>query len=137
MRELWARRLAIVTGVVVVALSALMATRFDASAGDAASADPVAAVESVDPALVARGAEVYETEGCSGCHAIAGQGNPRNPLDGVGARLGPEALLHWTTGAPDVAELMPRRTAMMKQGYMDLDQADLDALVAYLSTLRL
>lgn len=136
MRELWARRLAIVTGVVVVALSALMATRFEATAGEDASAEAVAAVESVDPALVARGAEVYEAEGCSGCHAIAGEGNPRNPLDGVGARLGPEELLHWTTGAPEVAEHMAGRTAMMKQGYAELAPADLQALIAYLGTLR-
>jgi mono/diheme cytochrome c family protein len=135
MRELWARRLAILTGVVVVALSALIATRFEAAALEG-EVTPVAETASVDPALVARGAEVYQAEGCAGCHAIAGEGNPRNPLDGVGARLSPEELLHWTIAAPEVADRMPRRTAMMKQGYAELDEADLEALVAYLRTLR-
>jgi mono/diheme cytochrome c family protein len=134
MRELWARRLAILTGVVVVGLSALIATRFDAVAQEGEVA--VAEAPSLDPALVARGAEVYAEEGCGGCHAIAGEGNPRNPLDGVGARLTSDELLQWTVGAPEVADSMPRRTAMLKQGYADLDQADLDALIAYLGTLR-
>jgi mono/diheme cytochrome c family protein len=135
MREQWAKRVAIVTGLAVVGLSALIATRFDVAAGEG---ETPAAVQRVaaDPAQVARGRVVYQEEGCAGCHAVGGEGNPRIPLDGIGARLDAEQLLHWTIAAPEVAEQMPRRTAMMKQGYADLDQADLDALMAYLGTLR-
>ncbi|HRQ64252.1 MAG TPA: cytochrome c [Xanthomonadaceae bacterium] len=135
MREPWARRLAILTGVLVLGLSALIATRFEASA-DAPAAAATRPVPAADLEQVARGAEVFAREGCAGCHSIAGDGNPRNPLDGVGARLGADELLHWTVGAPEVADRMSRRTAMMKQGYADLGETDLDALVAFLATLR-
>jgi mono/diheme cytochrome c family protein len=82
----------------------------------------------VDP-LVERGWEVYLAERCSSCHSIAGQGSPRYPLDGVGARLAPEELRLWVV-APQRA-----RPGVRKRPYDHLPEEDVDALVAFLETL--
>ncbi len=78
----------------------------------------------------ARGAEVYREQDCQACHSIAGAGNRRHPLDGVGARLTADQIRTWIV-AP--REMNPR---VRKPAYDRLPQADLDALVAYLAGLR-
>lgn len=79
---------------------------------------------------VERGWEVYRAERCSSCHSIAGQGSPRYPLDGVGARLTPEELRLWVV-APQRA-----RPGVRKRPYDHLPEEDVDALVAFLEGLR-
>ncbi|MEK7282752.1 MAG: c-type cytochrome [Acidobacteriota bacterium] len=34
-----------------------------------------------------KGQQVYAAQRCSMCHAIAGKGNAKNPLDDVGGRM--------------------------------------------------
>jgi len=91
-----------------------------------AAAAPAAADESA----VERGKVVYDEQRCAACHAIGGTGNRRHPLDGVGARLDASALRTWIV-AP--ATMNPK---VAKPRYDDLPAADLDALVAYLASLR-
>ena len=38
-------------------------------------------------------------QACARCHSIAGKGNPRRPLDGVGARRNAAELRDWNIGA--------------------------------------
>lgn len=87
------------------------------------------AARPVDP-LVERGWEVYLAERCSSCHSITGQGSPRYPLDGVGSRLAEEELRLWVV-APQRA-----RPGVRKRPYDHLPDTDVDALVAFLETLR-
>ncbi len=79
---------------------------------------------------IARGKVVYTEQKCSLCHQIAGVGNKRSVLDGVGDRL----------KAPDVRQwiVAPRKMkpTVRKPDYSKLRPADLDALVAYLMSLN-
>lgn len=90
------------------------------------------AAEAQTPAdsVIARGQRVYEEERCRACHSIAGQGNRRYPLDGVGSRLTLDQLRKWIV-AP--REMDPK---VRKRAYDKLSAADVEALVSYLASLR-
>ena len=85
--------------------------------------------------LASRGKDVYAAQKCGVCHAIAGTGNKKGALDGVGAKLSAGDLRSWITDAPAMsAKAKAERKPVMK-AYM-LAKDDLDALVAYLQTLK-
>jgi mono/diheme cytochrome c family protein len=86
-----------------------------------------------DPERIAAGRRVYQQQTCARCHYLAGSGNPRNPLDGVGARRSPEELRDWIIGSAAVRELLPERVIKLKQAYQ-LSDDELDALVIYLQS---
>ena len=83
-----------------------------------------------DTKTVDKGKGVYAAQHCSMCHAIAGKGNPRTPLDEVGSKLKPEAIKKYITTPKEM-----NKDSKMK-AYPSLPAPDLDALVAYLSTLK-
>lgn len=89
-----------------------------------------------DPERVAAGKVVYEANGCSMCHAIAGEGDPQYPLDGVGARLSAQQLQQNIAPTPDMQSKFAEVVFEMKQGYHDLSEADMTDLVLYLRSLR-
>jgi ubiquinol-cytochrome c reductase cytochrome b subunit len=88
--------------------------------GAAASADP----------LVAKGATIFAAGPCSSCHGTKGEGTAAAPrLIGIGQKFSPDSL----------AYLLHHPTADMIDGGMpkvDLNQADTQALVAYLRSLK-
>jgi mono/diheme cytochrome c family protein len=85
--------------------------------------------------LATKGKDVYTAQKCSVCHAVAGTGNKKGALDGVGAKLSAGDLRSWITDAPAMsAKAKAERKPVMK-AYM-LAKDDLDALVAYLQTLK-
>jgi ubiquinol-cytochrome c reductase cytochrome b subunit len=92
------------------------------------AAAPAAAVV-LDP-LAAKGAAIFAAQPCGGCHGDKGEGTAVAPaLIGVGQKYSSDQL----------AFLLHHRTAKMIAGGMpsvDLNQADTDALVAYLRSLK-
>lgn len=133
MRELWARRLAAITGLMVVLLSAAFAAVQNPPAG----APPVAvAADGADAALLARGRAVLETNDCLMCHSIAGEGSPRSPLDGVGSRLSETEILHFAIADESVQDELSPRAIKAKRDYAELPQEDLQAMTAYLASLK-
>jgi len=83
------------------------------------------------------GRKIYVREKCSVCHQIAGQGNQRFPLDGVGARLPAADLRRWFTHTREMEAARPKIPAIkMSSRKYRLSDAELDALVAYLLTLK-
>ena len=83
------------------------------------------------------GRRVYEREKCSTCHQIAKRGNSRYPLDGVATRLTTDDLRRWMTRPAEMEAALPKMPALrMSTMKYRLNEADLDALVAYLQTLR-
>ena len=83
------------------------------------------------------GKRIYEREKCSSCHQIANRGNSRWPLDGVGARLTAAELRRWMTHTAEMEAALPRLPAIrMSARKYRLPDRDLDALVAYLLTLK-
>ena len=84
---------------------------------------------------VAAGAKVYTDQKCAVCHSIAGTGNPKGPLDGVGARLSAAEIRAWIVDAKGMTAKTkaPRKPEMRNH---TLPKEDLDALVTYLSALK-
>jgi mono/diheme cytochrome c family protein len=83
----------------------------------------------------ATGEKIYAEQKCSVCHAIAGKGNAKGPLDDVGSRLTPEDIRAWLTDAKamTVKTKAPRKPEM--KAYT-LTKDDVDGLVAYLMTMK-
>jgi len=85
----------------------------------------------------AKGAQVYAAQKCSTCHAIAGKGNAKGPLDDVGTKLTSAEIRQWIVDpAAMTAKSKAARKPPMPSKYSGLPKDDLDALVAYLSSLK-
>ena len=83
------------------------------------------------------GAEIYTAQKCSVCHAIAGKGGKANPLDGVGAKLSAEDIRQWIVSpAEATAKAKSTKKPPMPAKYGSLPAGDLDALVAYMQSLK-
>ena len=85
--------------------------------------------------LVSKGKDVYTAQKCSICHAVAGTGNKKGALDGVGAKLSADDIRSWITDAPAMAAKTKAERKPPMKAYM-LAKDDLDAVVAYLQTLK-
>jgi mono/diheme cytochrome c family protein len=84
---------------------------------------------------VARGAAVYAEQKCQLCHSVAGKGNAKGPLDAVGTKLSAADLKAWLVDAKGMtAKTKATRKPDMKN--YALPDADVDALVAYMQTLK-
>jgi len=131
LRQTKAKLLSALTAALVVALAALFSLLSNPDGpGARDQAKPPAPA---DP-RVAAGRRAYERLGCALCHSIAGAGNPGSPLDGVGSRHDAAALRAWIIGAEPARASLPESIARRKARYAS--EPDLDALVAYLQTLR-
>ena len=86
---------------------------------------------------VAKGEAVYAAQKCSMCHAIAGKGKAANPLDGVGAKLSADDIKQWITHPKEMtAKAKSTKKPPMPNKYGKLPAADIDALVAYMQSLK-
>jgi mono/diheme cytochrome c family protein len=89
-----------------------------------------------DAALIKKGEEAFTAQKCAVCHSIGGKGAKANPLDGVGAKVSADDLRAWITDP--VA--MTKKTNSQKKPPMPknakLTPADVDALVAYMQSLK-
>ena len=84
---------------------------------------------------VQKGQQLYTDQKCSVCHAVAGKGNTKGPLDDVGSRRSAADIRAWLTDAKAMtAKTKATRKPEMRQ--YTLPKEDVDALVAYLSTLK-
>ncbi|MGL1834849.1 c-type cytochrome [Rhodocyclaceae bacterium SMB388] len=131
MREELARWVALLTVVVTVSLSALFA--WVHNSGD----EPERAAAGRLPAVASKlvdhpGHAVFVAQRCTSCHSVGGEGSPRYPLDGVGARLDREAIRKWIVGAPELQDQLPASAFRRKQQYQALPDAELEVLVDWL-----
>ena len=96
----------------------------------AAAVMPVAAQN-----LKAKGEKLFVDQKCTLCHSVAGKGNVKGPLDDVGSKDSAADIRAWITDANAMtAKTGATRKPAMKQ--FTLDKDDVDALVAYLTTLK-
>src|SRR5262245_14864927 len=101
-----------------------------------ATATPVTAAGQ-DEALVKKGQEVYTAQKCSICHAVGGKGNKQNPLDGVGKKLSADEIRQWITNPTEMtAKTKSTKKPPTPAKYGKLPAAEIDALVAYLQSLK-
>ena len=90
-----------------------------------------------DDALIKKGQEVYTAQKCQMCHSIAGKGNKNNPLDGVGAKLSADEIRQWITHPIEAAaKAKSTKKPPMPNKYSKLPAAELDALVAFMQSLK-
>jgi len=86
---------------------------------------------------LARGAKVFADQKCSLCHSVAGKGNAKGPLDDAGAKFSTEEIRAWIVDpAGMTAKQNATRKPPMPAKYGSLAKEDLDALVAYLASLK-
>jgi mono/diheme cytochrome c family protein len=86
--------------------------------------------------LAAKGAELFATHKCSTCHSVAGKGNAKGPMEGVGSKYTADELRQWLVDpAAMTAKVKAARKPPMKS-YKSLSKEDLDALVAYMQTFK-
>jgi mono/diheme cytochrome c family protein len=83
-----------------------------------------------------RGMKVYTAQKCSLCHSIAGKGNAKGPLDGVGGKLKVDDIRKWITTPAEMAVAAKAEGKPAMKAYPNLPKDDLDALVAYLASLK-
>jgi mono/diheme cytochrome c family protein len=83
----------------------------------------------------AAGQKVFTDSKCSMCHSVAGVGNKKFPLDGVGKK-GAEHIKMWLTDSKAAAEKEGKKLAMPMKSYKTLPPADFAALTAYLVSLK-
>lgn len=90
-----------------------------------------------DAAQIAKGEAVYVAQKCSMCHSIAGKGSKSNPLDGVGTKISADDIKQWITHPVDAAaKAKSTKKPLMPAKWASMPAADLDALVAYLGSLK-
>ena len=95
------------------------------------------AIAGQDDAQVKRGQEVYTAQKCQMCHSVGGKGNKTNALDGVGAKLSADDIRKWITHPDEMtAQTKSTKKPPMPKKYDKLPPADIDALVAYLQSLK-
>ena len=84
-----------------------------------------------------KGEAVYTAQKCSVCHAIAGKGKATGKLDGVGTKLSAEDIKQWIVDpVAAAAKAKSTKKPPMPAKYAKLPPADIDALVAYMASLK-
>ena len=90
-----------------------------------------------DAAKIEKGAQVYAAQKCQMCHSIAGKGNAKGNLDGIGSKLKEDDLRQWIVDPVAMtAKHKAERKPAMPNKYNTLPKEDIDALVAYLASLK-
>jgi len=89
-----------------------------------------------DAKLIEQGAKIYAEQKCSLFHAVAGKGHPKGALDAVGTKLTADEIRQWIVTPKEMtAKTKAERKPPMK-AYPNLTKGDVDALVAYLTSLK-
>ena len=83
-----------------------------------------------------RGMKVYADQRCSLCHAVAGKGNAKGALDGVGSKLTADQIRQWIVSPAEMTKAAKSERKPAMKAYASLPKDDIDALVAYMLTLK-
>lgn len=89
-----------------------------------------------DAGKVERGKAVFVEQKCKMCHSVAGVGNPKGSLDDVGSKLSAEDTTEWLQKPTEMATKAKATRKPPMKSFAKLPAADLEALVAYLQTLK-
>ena len=83
----------------------------------------------------AKGAKVYADQKCAMCHSIGDKGNKKGPLDGIATKYSADELRQWIVDAKGMTEKTKAPRKPLMKNYT-LPKEDVDALVAYMQTLK-
>lgn len=82
-----------------------------------------------------RGQKLFTEQKCGLCHSVGATGNKKGPLDDAG-KMSAADLKEWIVNAPAMAAKAKSDRKPAMKAYTTLAPADVDALVAYLQTLK-
>jgi mono/diheme cytochrome c family protein len=95
----------------------------------------IAATAAAQDPKVAKGQQLFTDQKCTLCHSVGDKGNKKGPLDDVASKVKPDDIRLWLTDTKAMyAKSGSTRKPEMK--VYTLPKDDVDALVAYLSTLK-
>jgi mono/diheme cytochrome c family protein len=83
-----------------------------------------------------KGKAVFDAQHCSLCHSVAGKGNPKGVLDGIGSKLTAAEIKEWLKEPAEQAKKAKAERKPAMKSFASLPAADLDAVVAYVSSLK-
>ena len=89
-----------------------------------------------DKAQIDKGMKVYADQKCSVCHSIDGKGNAKGPLDSVGLKLKADEVRQWIVTPAEMTKKTNAERKPAMRAYASLPKDDLDALVAYMMSLK-
>ena len=89
-----------------------------------------------DAKLIEKGEKLYAANKCSMCHSVADKGNKKGPLDDVGSRLSADELREWLIHPAEMSKKAKSTRKPVMKPYDKLSKDDLDALVAYMQSLK-
>jgi mono/diheme cytochrome c family protein len=99
-----------------------------------------AAVVHAADSAVDKGKAVYEsaTPKCKTCHSVGGVGNPKGALEGTASKLKADEVKAWLRTPKEMTEKTKatRKPMMPTYGPDKISDADVDALAAYLLSLK-
>ena len=98
-----------------------------------------ASLAAQDAKAVGDGKKIYGAKDCAKCHMIDGKGNKIGKLDGVASKIDAAEIRKWMTQPAEMEKTLekaPKVKMSSKIKLMKLGPADIDALVAYMLTLK-
>lgn len=96
----------------------------------------VATTASAQDAKVAQGEKLYAQHKCSMCHSVAGKGNPKGPLDEAGTKHTADELRQWMVNPQEMSAKAKATRKPPMPSYAKLSKEDVEALVAYMQSLK-
>jgi mono/diheme cytochrome c family protein len=85
---------------------------------------------------VERGAKVFADQKCSLCHSVAGKGNAKGPLEEGAQALSADEVRQWLVNPQEMREKAHAERKPAMKSFATLPKDDLDALVAYVMSLK-
>ena len=89
-----------------------------------------------DKAQIEKGMKVFADQKCGICHSIDGKGNAKGPLDGVGLKLSAAEVKEWIVTPAEMTKKANAQRKPPMRAYPNLAKDDLDALVAYMMSMK-
>jgi mono/diheme cytochrome c family protein len=87
-------------------------------------------------AAVEKGMKVFADQKCSACHSVGGKGNAKGPLEDGVAKLSADEIRQWLVNPQEMREKTSADRKPAMKSFATLPKDDLDALVAYLVSLK-
>jgi len=96
----------------------------------------VAPAAAQDAKQIEHGKTVYAAQKCQICHSIDGKGQIKGPLDGVGTKLSVDEIREWIVNPAEMTKKTKAERKPPMRAYPKLPKEDLEALVAYMASLK-
>lgn len=89
-----------------------------------------------DKAQIEKGMKVYADQKCGVCHSVDGKGNAKGSLDSVGLKISAAEVREWIVSPAEMTKKTNAQRKPAMRAYASLPKDDLDALVAYMMSLK-